>query len=158
ATLICCGALDFTERNGPGLFLDADLQDHAAAAAGDLFDDMGELQWLPKDYDASRRLRDEWQVLRFVPGPRLMARFRPRLRPDLVPSVELPRYHGRRIRTAGVVATGRFAYTEKGLEMQFITLEDEWGLMEVTIFPGTCALLMHLTLGPYLVTGVVDDQ
>jgi hypothetical protein len=42
--------------------------------------------------------------------------------------------------------------------MQFITLEDEWGLMEVTIFPGTCRLLTHLTLGPYVVSGIVDEQ
>jgi DNA polymerase-3 subunit alpha/error-prone DNA polymerase len=158
ATLIHCGALDFTGRSRPGLFLDAELQDHAAAGAGDLFDDMGDLYWLPKDYDAGRRLRDEWRLLGFVVGPALMGLFRPRLPKGLVRSVELPQYHGCRIRTAGVVATGRFAYTEKGLEMQFITLEDEWGLMEVTIFPGTCALLTHLTLGPYVVTGVVDEQ
>jgi DNA-directed DNA polymerase III PolC len=158
ATLIRCGALDFTGRNRPGLFLDADLEDHTAAGAGELFDDMGDLKWLPKDYDAGRCLRDEWQLLGFVAGPVLMSLFRPRLPAGLVRSVDLPRHLGRRIRTAGVVATGRFANTEKGLEMQFITLEDEWGLMEVTIFPGTCALLTHLTLGPYVVVGVVDEQ
>lgn len=158
ATLIRCGALDFTGRNRPGLFLDADLQDHAAAGAGELFDDMGDLKWLPKDYDAGRCLRDEWQLLGFVAGPMLMSLFRPRLPAGLVRSVELPHYLGCRIRTAGVVATGRFAHTERGLEMQFITLEDEWGLMEVTIFPGTCALLTHLTVGPYIVVGVVDQQ
>ena len=42
--------------------------------------------------------------------------------------------------------------------MQFITLQDEWGLMEVTIFPGTCPLMTHLTLGPYVASGVVDEQ
>jgi hypothetical protein len=73
---------------------------------------------------------------------------------DLVRSVDLPAHKGRRIRAAGLVATGRYAYTERGLEMQFITLEDEWGLMEVTVFPGTYPLLSNLGMGPYLVTGV----
>jgi DNA polymerase III alpha subunit len=58
---------------------------------------------------------------------------------------------------AGLAATGRFAYTQKGLEVQFITLEDEWGLMEVTIFPGTCRLVRRLTVGPYIVEGVVEE-
>ena len=48
---------------------------------------------------------------------------------------------------AGAVATGRSAHTERGLEMQFITPEDKWGLMEVTLFQGTCALVASLSLG-----------
>ena len=50
ATLIRCGALDFTGRNRPALFLEADLLDHAAAA-GALFDDIGDLTWIPGNYD-----------------------------------------------------------------------------------------------------------
>jgi DNA-directed DNA polymerase III PolC len=157
ATLIRCGALDFTGRNRPALFLEADLLDYAATSSA-LFDDIGELSWIPNDYDTERRRRDEWQLLGFVADVPMLSLFRPQLPQGLVRSVDLPRYKGRRIRTAGLVATGRFAHTEKGLEMQFITLEDEWGLMEVTIFPGTCRLLTHLTLGPYVATGVVDEQ
>jgi DNA polymerase III alpha subunit len=157
ATLIRCGALDFTGRNRPALFLEADLQDHVLAA-GALFDDIGDLSWLPNDYDIDRRRRDEWQLLSFVADVPMLSLFRPRLPANLVRSVDLPRYKGRRIRVAGLVATGRFAHTEKGLEMQFITLEDEWGLMEVTIFPGTCPLMTHLTMGPYVATGIVEEQ
>jgi DNA-directed DNA polymerase III PolC len=158
ATLIRCGALDFTGRNRPGLFLEADLQDHAAGWKGALFDDIGELTWIPNDYDTERRRSDEWKLLGFVADVPMLSLFRGRLPADAVRSVDLPRYRGRRIRTAGLVATGRFAHTEKGLEMQFITLEDEWGLMEVTVFPGTCKLITHLTLGPYVATGVVEEQ
>jgi len=106
----------------------------------------------------ARRRADEWELLAFVADRPLMELFRPHLPTGLVRSVDLPRYKGRRIRTAGVVATGRFAHTERGVEMQFITLEDEWGLMEVTLFPGTCPLVAHLRLGPYLAVGVVDEQ
>jgi hypothetical protein len=42
--------------------------------------------------------------------------------------------------------------------MQFLTLEDEWGLIEVNLFPGTCPLTAHLDLGPYVATGAVDDH
>jgi DNA polymerase III alpha subunit len=159
AVLIRSGALDFIGRARPGLFLEADLLDHAATVGkGELFDDVGELAWLPGNYDIVRRRRDEWQLLGFIADVPMLSLYRPHLPRGLVRSIDLPRYKGRRIRTAGLVATGRFAYTEKGLEMQFITLEDEWGLMEVTLFPGTCELLTNLTLGPYLVTGVVDEQ
>jgi DNA polymerase III alpha subunit len=157
AALIRCGALDFTGRNRPDLFLEVDLQPQRAAAE-ELFDNTGSVAWVPTDYDARRRRADEWELLGFVADRPLMALLR-RLLPDgLIRSVDLPRHKGRRVRTGGVVATGRFALTERGVEMQFITLEDEWGLMEVTLFPGTCPLVTHLTLGPYVVVGVVDEQ
>jgi len=156
ATLIRCGALDFTGRNRPALFLEADLTPFSAGNV--LFDDIGELSWIPNDYDADRRRRDECQLLGFIADVPMLSLFRPRLATDLIRSVDLPRYKGRRVRVAGLVATGRFAHTEKGLEMQFITLEDEWGLMEVTIFPRTCPLVTHLTLGPYVASGVVEEQ
>jgi DNA polymerase-3 subunit alpha len=179
AVLIRCGALDFTGRNRPGLFLDVDLQHGAAGpkkGVGSHFrysendsrplfstygrgsDNMDDIGWVPTDYDARRRRVDEWQLLGFVADRPLMALIRPRLPEGLVRSVDLPLHKGRRIRTAGVVATGRYAYTERGLEMQFVTLEDEWGLMEVTLFPGTCPLVTHLTMGPYLAVGVVEEQ
>jgi DNA polymerase III subunit alpha len=156
ATLIRCGALDFTGRNRPGLFLDVESE-KVKKGDGHLFPE-GDPLWTPTDYDAARRRADEWELLDFVADVPLIEQFRPHLPPDLVRSVDLPRYKGRRIRTGGLVATGRYAYTERGVEMQFVTLEDEWGLMEVTLFPGTCELIAHLTMGPYLVTGVVDEQ
>jgi error-prone DNA polymerase len=158
ATLIRCGALDFTGRNRSGLFLEAALQDHAVGWKDALFDDVGALSWQPDNYATERRRRDEWQLLGFVLDVPMLTLFRARLPADTVRSVDLPKYLGRRIRTAGLVATGRFAHTERGLEMQFITLQDEWGLMEVTVFPGTCQLVTHLTLGPYVVKGLVEEQ
>ena len=59
---------------------------------------------------------------------------------------------------AGLVATARYTPTADGREMQFVTLEDEWGLIEVALFPGTCLPAVHLQLGPYVVTGVVEEQ
>ena len=56
------------------------------------------------------------------------------------------------------MATARHTPTADGRPMQFVTLEDEWGLIEVTLFPGTCPPVAYLTLGPYVVHGVVEEQ
>ncbi|HLJ94996.1 MAG TPA: DNA polymerase III subunit alpha, partial [Gemmataceae bacterium] len=147
--LIRCGALDFTGQTRPALFLEADLQDKETEArqkengeaASALFPFSFCLLpsdgWSPADYDAGRRLRDEWELLGFVVGPRLMALFRPGLPDNLITSRELPDYSGRQVRLAGLIATARHTPTADGRTMQFVTLEDEWGLIEVTLFPGT---------------------
>src|SRR5207248_5613700 len=109
-------------------------------------------------YAADRRLRDEWELLGFILGPPLMSLFRSQLPGDLVTSRDLPEHVGRVVRVAGLVATARHTPTSDGRDMQFVTLEDEWGLIEVTLFPGTCPPVAYLTLGPYLVTGVVEEQ
>jgi DNA polymerase III alpha subunit len=160
--LIRCGALDFTGQPRPALFLEADLQDRdrESTRAGSIFPPCpfpGD-EWAPADYPADRRLRDEWEVLGFVVGPPLLSLLRPRLPDGLHTSRELPDHVGRRVRVAGVVAASRHTPTRDGRTMQFVTLEDEWGLIEVTLFPGTCPPAAYLTLGPYLVTGVIEEQ
>jgi DNA-directed DNA polymerase III PolC len=114
--------------------------------------------WSPADYDAGRRLRDEWELLGFVVGPPLLSLFRPQLPRDCVTSRELPEHVGRSVRVAGVVATARHTPTADGRTMQFVTLEDEWGLIEVTLFPGSCPPVAYLSLGPYVATGVAEEQ
>ena len=158
AALIRGGALDFAGRPRPALFLEADLQDRIKPQGPELLPCRPADDWSPPDYDAARRCADEQELLGFVADVPMLSLFRALLPPDAVRSIDLPRHKGRRVRVAGLVATGRFAYTEKGLEVQFITLEDEWGLMETTIFPGTCRLIRHLALGPYVAEGVVDEQ
>jgi hypothetical protein len=62
------------------------------------------------------------------------------------------------VRVQGLVATARHVFTEDGRPIQFVTLEDEHGLAEVTLFPGTCLQVPCLTMGPYVATGVVEEQ
>jgi DNA polymerase III alpha subunit len=158
ALLIRSGALDFTGQPRPALFLEAELQGHVALPGERLFGDDPEPGWSPAEYANDRRLRDEWELLGFVVGPPLMSLFRPPLPNDLLTSRELPDHVGRLVRLAGVVATARHAPMKDGRSVQFVTLEDEWGLIETTLFDGTCPPVAYLTLGPYLVTGVVDEQ
>ena len=161
ALLICCGALDWTGRTRPALFFEADLHNTLRDTSPDLFGFDLSREWTPGDYDAERRLRDEWRLLEFVIGPPLLSLFRRPIPPDrnapLIRSDELRHYRGRRVRVYGLVATGRHTFTEDGRPMQFVTLEDEHGLVEVTLFPGTCPQVAYLAMGPYLASGVVDE-
>jgi len=156
ALLIGCGPLDFTGRPRPDLFLEADLRDRDKGQAGLFAAEPAD--WLPKNYGEDCRLRDEWRLLGFVVGPPLMSLFRPQLPRHLVTSRELPQHVGRRVHVAGVTATARHTLTAKGRPMQFVTLEDEWGLIEVTLFPGSAPQTPYLTLGPYLAAGTVEDH
>ncbi|HVS34382.1 MAG TPA: DNA polymerase III subunit alpha, partial [Gemmataceae bacterium] len=159
--LVRCGALDFTGRPRPALFLEADLQDRIKAKGPELLPCRPADDWSPPDYDDLRRLRDEWSLLGFVVGPPLFSLFRkprPRAGPPFILSNQLPEYRGRLVRLRGVVATARRAQTRKGGLVQFISLEDEYGLAETSLFPGECPAVPYLTMGPYTVTGTVEEQ
>jgi DNA polymerase-3 subunit alpha len=157
ALLIRCGALDFTGQLRPALFLQADLQNQIGPG-GELFtNDIAE-NWSPTDYVTVRRFRDEFELLGFITGPPLISLFRPRVPDDQICSRDLAANIGRRVRLSGLVATARHTPTSDGRDMQFVTLEDEWGLIEVTLFPGTCEPVAYLAMGPYTATGRVEEQ
>jgi len=43
--------------------------------------------------------------------------------------------------------------------MTFLTLDDEWGLFEATVFPGVYAAVGELdSYGPHIIDGVVEQQ
>ncbi|MBV9126191.1 MAG: DNA polymerase III subunit alpha, partial [Planctomycetes bacterium] len=158
ALLIRCGALDFTGQPRPALFLEAELHDaERRTAAASLFPPPP-WSWAPADYAVDRRRKEEWQVLGFLTGPPLLSLFRPQLPPDLVASRDLPDHVGRKVQVAGVAAAARHVLTSAGGTMQFVTLEDEWGLLDVTLFPGISPATAYLGLGPYLATGIVEEQ
>jgi len=163
ALLIRAGALDFTGRSRPALFLDAELQDRQETVAGGLFPDHRPFEWTPTDYSAEHRLLEQWRLLGFVLGPSLFSLFWRRRAerrggPPLINSGELSAYRGRLVRVRGLVATARYTFTKDDRPLQFVSLEDEHGLAEVTLFPGTCPQLPHLTIGPYEATGMVEEQ
>jgi DNA polymerase III alpha subunit len=165
AVLIRCGALDFTGRPRPALFLEAELQGSRPPSSEDLFPADPAAEWTPADYPAEQRRRDEWQLLGFVLGPPLFSLFRRKRAvkevkggPPLIGSHQVAEYAGRRVRVQGLVATGRHLVTEDDRVVQFVTLEDEHGFTEVTLFEGTCPPVPYPTLGPYTATGVVEDR
>ncbi|MGF1579697.1 MAG: DNA polymerase III subunit alpha [Gemmataceae bacterium] len=168
STLVRCGALDCTGKNRPTLFLQAELlgvfqtrKRKKDSSTTELFPtNVARFSetWCPNDLTAEQRWRDEWSLLGFLLGPPLMSLFRKNLPNDLVTSRELRKYVGRTIRFAGVTATARNARTSDGRDMQFISLQDEYDLVEVNLFPGSCQLIAHLELGPYIAEGIVNDH
>jgi DNA polymerase III alpha subunit len=73
-------------------------------------------------------------------------------------SASLAARAGRRVRLAGIPATGRAARTSRNEPMGFLTFEDEEGLFEAVMFPAAYRRWSRLvgTVGPYVVTGTVQ--
>ena len=72
----------------------------------------------------------------------------------------LPDCAGRRVRFIGWLLTGKLVSTKTGEAMEFLTFEDETGMVEATFFPGVYRRYAHLlTSGrPYLLTGLVEED
>jgi DNA polymerase III alpha subunit len=79
------------------------------------------------EYALAVQWRDEWELLGFLACPSLMALVRAVLTPALADSRALAARVGKRVRLAGVVAAAK----ETSGERHNLTLEDEWGLIEV---------------------------
>ncbi|MER3417400.1 MAG: hypothetical protein C4297_14495 [Gemmataceae bacterium] len=162
--LIEVGAFDFTGQTRPELALEAELTGARTAAEqrACFFPWQCHLlqaySWRPEDYTPWQRWQAEWNALGFLVGPPLMSLFRGTVPGDCVTSADLPGAVGRTVRVAGLVATYRHTPTETGQEMQFLTLADEQGLIEVALFPDLCRPVPYPTLGPYVVEGVVEER
>jgi DNA-directed DNA polymerase III PolC len=114
------------------------------------------------DYSPAEKLQQEMEVLHLTATGHPMAGLRAWLQQQgVVPAAELPGWAGRRVKVAGKLVTAKSATVKKtGQPMKFITLEDETDLCEVTLFPEIYARYgaRLLSRGPYLVTGIVEDD
>ncbi|MBI4564948.1 MAG: DNA polymerase III subunit alpha [Planctomycetes bacterium] len=154
--LVKCGAFDFLGRPRPELLLDLTATRKLVRSGTS-----GRLK-LPKipDVDEPTKRRWEFEILGMCPSEHLMKALWPGLGLEHVTnSSELPRCTGQQVRVAGVLDALRMETTRSG-PMQFLTLEDEEGVFEVTVFPAAyrrCAEVVR-GAGPYLVTGRVEDR
>ena len=67
---------------------------------------------------------------------------------------------GQRVFVAGLIAASRRIRTSSGKPMLFVTIEDETGVLEGTLFPEAYRHLrvnLH-ELGPYLFGGIVERE
>ncbi|BBO86292.1 DNA-directed DNA polymerase [Desulfosarcina ovata subsp. sediminis] len=115
---------------------------------------------LPPD-DELVRLRREFKVLVFLCECHPMVLFASAIdNARTVKAAQLPHYLGRRVRFAGWLITGKVVRTKKGDPMEFLTFEDETGIVETTFFPNAydrfCHLIDHNR--PYLLEGVVEQN
>jgi DNA polymerase-3 subunit alpha/error-prone DNA polymerase len=111
--------------------------------------------------DHRERLRREFSVLGFLCDRHPMELYDHTLQKlKTVKAVDLPRHLGRRIRLAGWLITGKVVTTKHGDPMEFLTFEDETGIVETTFFPATYHRFCHMIdrQRPYLLGGKVDED
>lgn len=73
---------------------------------------------------------------------------------------DLSHFSGKRVRFAGWLLSGKLVSTKTGEVMEFLTFEDETGLVETTFFPRVyrCyAAVLHSGRG-YMLQGVVEEE
>jgi DNA polymerase III alpha subunit len=163
-SLVLCGGFDWTGRTRPTLMMELNI--FRAIRPG--YRDAGEMlvTWTPvipnvaDDYEESRKYADERRILGVSVRQHALALFRPLLAREVdADSRGLADRVGRRVRIAGLLEAQRAAETRKGGTMLFLTMEDEFGLFEVTVFPDAVRRIRSLArYGPYVVAGRVEEQ
>ena len=175
--LVQCGAFDFTGRIRPALMMELELffarRPGPSLPGPSLLPAEANIPPGLEDYSEARKYADERRIMGFSVREHIMARYRPGLNGAVdIDSRLLGQRVGRRVRIAGVLEASRTVTTRSGRQMRFLTLEDEYGMFEVTIFPDAArrwrrgsdrrrgrgrapARFDHY--GPYLVAGTVED-
>jgi len=107
------------------------------------------------------RLRREFSVLGFLCNRHPMSLYRTALcHARTVRAVDLPHHIGKRVRLGVWIVTGKVVHTKHGDLMEFLTFEDETGIVETTFFPQAYRRFCHMIdrEHPYLLTGKVDQN
>jgi DNA polymerase-3 subunit alpha/error-prone DNA polymerase len=115
---------------------------------------------LPPD-DELMRLRREFEVLGILCGCHPMALFASAIsKARTVKAAQLPRYLDRKVRFAGWLITGKVVHTKRGDPMEFLTFEDDTGVVETTFFPKAYDRFCHLLDRgrPFLLDGLVEQN
>ena len=113
---------------------------------------------LPAD-DERERLRREFAVLGFLCDRHPMQLYNNTItKLHTVKAIDLPRFVGQHVRMAGWLITGKVVTTKHGDPMEFLTFEDETGIVETTFFPQAYRRFCHMIdrNRPYLLTGKVE--
>ncbi|MFZ1986164.1 MAG: OB-fold nucleic acid binding domain-containing protein, partial [Desulfatitalea sp.] len=81
-------------------------------------------------------------------------------RAGALPAREVVRRVGRRVTFAGWLITGKVVHTKRGDPMEFLTFEDDSGIIETTFFPQAYDRFCHLLDRgrPYLLDGRVEQN
>ncbi len=107
------------------------------------------------------RLRREFAALGFLCDRHPMVLYADALQKHRIcKAKDLPRFVGKHVRIAGLLITGKVVYTRHGDPMEFLTFEDETGLVETTFFPKAyrrfCSLLENSR--PFILYGKIEED
>ncbi len=111
--------------------------------------------------DPQARLSREFAVLGFLCDRHPMALYADCVRrAGALKAVDVGRHVGRRVRFVGWLITGKVVATKHGDPMEFLTFEDETGVVETTFFPEAYRRFCHLLdrARPYLLSGKVEED
>jgi len=132
------------------------------SGAGDLFNgrtDVPKPSFPPEN--KTERLRHEFAALGFLCDRHPMVLYADTLKKQrIVKARDLPLFVGRHVRIAGLLITGKVVHTQYGEPMEFLTFEDQTGLVEATFFPKAyrrfCAILDPNR--PFMLYGKVEED
>ena len=166
--LINCGALDAfcSDNNRASLMWELArwLKERSKrSTARTLFDNHEKGPSLPMlpPQDGRERLRREYATLGFLCDRHPMTLYKNSLKGvRRVKAVHLRQYVGRHICFAGWLITGKKIQTKHGDTMEFLTFEDEGGIVETTFFPAVYRRFCHMVNRnrPYLLYGKVEED
>jgi len=107
------------------------------------------------------RLQREFAALGFLCHGHPMALYTDPLKKHrIVKAKELPYFVNRHVRAAGILITGKVVHTKHGEPMEFITFEDDTGLIETTFFPEAYRRFCSIIDGsrPFILYGKVEED
>ncbi|MEJ2033890.1 MAG: DNA polymerase III subunit alpha [Deltaproteobacteria bacterium] len=161
--LVFAGALDVLHpgRDRAALLWEAARWQHQhRAAGGAMFDEPSpEPPPLPST-PARERYRREFRILGFLCDCHPITLCRGKAMRGAVKAADLHRHRNRPVRFAGWLVTGKTVSTKRGEPMEFLTFEDETGLVETTFFPRVYRRCCHLLEAdrPFLLTGRMEED
>lgn len=116
---------------------------------------------IPPEYSFEQRLTHELKLFGFPLSCHPLDLFKEVLaRTPHVAAKDLAQHVGATVTVIGWLVTEKVISTRKGEPMEFITLEDQTGLYDATVFPNVYRRYCHLlaTNHAYVITGQVEQQ
>ncbi len=116
---------------------------------------------IPAEYSAQKKLHHELTLLGFALHCHPLDLFKDALgESSHILAKDLDRYVGKEVTLIGWLLTEKVVSTKKGDPMEFMTLEDQTGMYDATVFPTTYRTYCHLlaTNQAYVVTGLVEEH
>jgi error-prone DNA polymerase len=143
---LACWQKSRTNRYGAG-----DLFNEKMAVPKPAFPPEKKIKILRQEFEALGFLCDQHPMMLYVD---MLKKLKP------VKAKDLHRFIGRHVRIAGLLITGKVVHTKHGDPMEFMTFEDDTGLIETIFFPKAyrrfCVILDRSR--PFILHGKVEED
>jgi len=112
------------------------------------------------NYTLEEKLRHEREHFGFTVSAHPIELYRKAIPSGVIKAADLPLWIGKTIKIAGWLVHSKRTATVHHEYMKFLTLEDETGIFEATLFPRVYAEHGHILhdRGPYIITGEVEED